>query len=90
MGRATQQDSARRIGAAKALPVYVERVTPPAFFDSAYALAVRYTLSVCDATYLKLAIRNRHGLATLDRSLRRAAAKAGVEVLPSDAEVSLS
>jgi predicted nucleic acid-binding protein len=42
--------------------------------------AVEYNLSAYDAAYLELAQRRGLGLATVDRSLRSAAQKAGVKV----------
>ena len=41
-----------------------------------------YQLSVYDSVYLDLALRIRLPLATLDVPLRKAAGKAGVELLP--------
>lgn len=48
-----------------------------------WTLALEQKLSVYDAAYLDLAVRNRIPLATLDRDLRRAAASIGVELLIS-------
>lgn len=45
-------------------------------------LADVHQLSVYDAAYLELAQRSRLALATLDTSLARAAASAGVKVVP--------
>jgi predicted nucleic acid-binding protein len=45
------------------------------------ALALRFGLTVYDATYLELAQRRALPLATLDRELRRAAEQAGVPLL---------
>ncbi|MDD5058240.1 MAG: type II toxin-antitoxin system VapC family toxin [Sideroxydans sp.] len=44
-------------------------------------LARRYKLSAYDASYLELALRRGIALATLDTDLRKAAKKAGVEIL---------
>jgi predicted nucleic acid-binding protein len=44
-------------------------------------LARQYSLSVYDAAYLELAIRERLPLATLDKALRIAAEAAGVQLL---------
>jgi predicted nucleic acid-binding protein len=43
-------------------------------------LAIEYSLSAYDAAYLELAQRKGLGLATVDRSLRSAAQKAGMKV----------
>ena len=45
------------------------------------AVALEHGLTAYDAGYLELAMRNRLPLATLDEGLRRAARKAGVELL---------
>ena len=47
----------------------------------ALTTARAYQLSAYDAVYLDLALRSRLPLATLDLALRKAAGKAGVEVL---------
>lgn len=52
-------------------------------FRSVLPLAREYGLSVCDATYLELALRRFLPLLTLDRRLQQAAAAAGVDVLPT-------
>ena len=44
-------------------------------------LSRRYRLSVYDAAYLALALRDRLPLATLDKALKGAAAAAGVSIL---------
>jgi predicted nucleic acid-binding protein len=44
-------------------------------------LARQYQLTVYDAAYLELAIRNQFPLATLDKALRAAAEAAGVPLL---------
>jgi predicted nucleic acid-binding protein len=48
----------------------------------AFMTARTYQLSAYDSVYLDLALRVRLPLATLDVPLRKAAGKAGVEVLP--------
>lgn len=48
-------------------------------------LAERHGLSVYDAAYLELALRQRTVLATLDGPLRTASVAAGVEVVPARA-----
>ncbi len=50
--------------------------------SSTLNLARRYKLSSYDASYLELALRQGLALATLDADLRKAAKKAGVEILP--------
>ena len=48
----------------------------------AFMMARTYQLSAYDSVYLDLALRIRLPLATLDVPLRKAAGKAGVELLP--------
>jgi predicted nucleic acid-binding protein len=48
----------------------------------AFMTARTYQLSAYDSVYLDLALRVRLPLATLDVALRKAAGKAGVELLP--------
>ena len=48
----------------------------------ALTTARAYQLSAYDATYLNLAVEANLPLATLDQSLRRAASRAGVQLLP--------
>jgi predicted nucleic acid-binding protein len=48
---------------------------------SIFPLALRHGLSFYDATYLELALRERLPLATLDKSLGRAAVAAGVPLI---------
>jgi len=59
-------------------------VTDPATAGQALGdtlnLARRYKLSVYDAAYLEIALRTGHPLATLDASLAKAAALAGIPV----------
>jgi predicted nucleic acid-binding protein len=45
-----------------------------------HTLAIEYNLSAYDAAYLELAQRRGLGLATVDRSLRHAAQRAGMKV----------
>ena len=52
-------------------------------FTRVTELAEKHGLSVYDATYLELALRERVPLATNDASLRQAATKAGVPVIVS-------
>jgi predicted nucleic acid-binding protein len=60
------------------LPIEVEFEPPARVFDSVTNLAIRYDISVYDASYLELAIRDGLPLATLDKELARAAQEAGV------------
>ncbi len=62
------------------LPLEVEQ--GPRLPERALDLARAHRLSVYDAIYLEVAIRRGLALATLDADLRRAAAAAGVGLLP--------
>jgi predicted nucleic acid-binding protein len=50
-------------------------------FDSVRDLAERHDITVYDASYLELAIRDNAPLATLDADLAKAAQDAGVAVV---------
>src|ERR1700761_5167019 len=54
------------------------RLTDPLSYDEVFDLAERFTLTVYDAAYLDLALREGLPLATLDAALLRAAASSGV------------
>ena len=60
------------------LPITVDDETGIRAFQETLSLARAQNLSVYDATYLELALRQRLPLASLDGSLRSAAAKVGV------------
>ena len=54
------------------------RLVDPPSYDAVFVLAERYALTVYDAAYLDLAMRQALPLASLDRRLVRAAEAAGV------------
>jgi predicted nucleic acid-binding protein len=60
------------------LPVRVDPMSSAKAFSRTLGLARSYALSAYDAAYLELAIREHAPLATLDKSLRKAATRAGV------------
>jgi predicted nucleic acid-binding protein len=62
------------------LPLEVDQ--GPRLPERALDLARAHRLSVYDAIYLEVALRRGLALATLDADLRRAAAAAGVAILP--------
>ena len=62
------------------LPIYVDPLTANQAFARITALARSYKLSSYDAAYLELAIREGLPLATLDKTLRRAAKQAGISL----------
>ena len=54
------------------------RLSEPTAYDEVFSLAQRHGLTVYDAAYLNVAIREQLPMATLDHQLVRAARKAGV------------
>jgi len=77
-GRIAQADSSQFI---THLEEYEIAVDFPQDSDTCVALARRHSLSVYDAAYLALAMRERAPLATLDRQLTAAASVEGVPIL---------
>lgn len=62
------------------LPIEVESMTARIVLDGQIALAERFGLTAYDAAYLDLAMRRGLPLATQDKVMKAAAAKAGVRV----------
>jgi predicted nucleic acid-binding protein len=62
------------------LPIHTDVALDSDIVWRLHTLATEYNLSVYDAAYLELAQRRGLGLATVDRSLRVAAQKAGMKV----------
>ncbi len=62
------------------LPIHVDPTTSRHSFNRTLVLARAYKLSSYDAAYLELAMREGLPLATLDKSLIKAAKKAGIEI----------
>ena len=82
--RRRRLDAAKRAeltGLLRALPITLDDETADKSWEATLRLAERFTLSVYDATYLEVAQRRRLPLASMDRTLRSAAAALGVEVL---------
>ena len=80
----------RRIDAAKRqmlagflrdLPVTLDTETADRAWETTAALAEQLGLTMYDTCYLELALRRRLPLASLDKGLRSAAGKMGVELL---------
>ena len=80
-GRVSASEAKACLDLLRVLPIEVEFEPPARVFGSVSDLAVRYDITVYDAAYLDLAIRDRLPLATLDAALARAAQQAGVTVL---------
>ncbi len=60
-------------------PVHADHATFASALGDTLQLARRYRLSVYDASYLELALRGAHPLASLDADLNKAARRAGVK-----------
>ena len=73
---------ARCLGLLARLPIVTDSATDERALREVVELARREYLTTYDAAYLELAMRRGLPVATLDRSLARAARRAGVEVLP--------
>jgi predicted nucleic acid-binding protein len=80
-GRFEQREVARFTNRISVLSIDVDDIDRDYAFGPLLAVARQYNLSVYDATYLDLAIREGLPIATLDRALERAAHEAGVELL---------
>ena len=62
------------------LPITVDTLTANQVFGHTISLARAYRLSSYDAAYLELALREGLPLATLDKDLRKAAVRAGIDI----------
>jgi predicted nucleic acid-binding protein len=62
------------------LPIQIDEETPKRAWRECLALAETQSLTVYDAAYLELAIRERLPLATRDRALAAAATRCGIPV----------
>lgn len=81
-GRIAATGIARCLGLLARLPIVTDPATDERALREILELARREYLTTYDAAYLELAMRRGLPLATLDRSLGRAARRVGVEVLP--------
>lgn len=73
--RITRADALEFLESIEALPI---RLTDPVSFEAVFRLADRNGLTVYDAAYLDLAIREGLPIASLDRALCRAALSSNV------------
>jgi len=62
------------------LPITVDTLTANQVFGHTISLARAYRLSSYDAAYLEVALREGLPLATLDKDLRKAAVRAGIDI----------
>lgn len=80
--RLTRELSAAFIEDLNRLPIDVdEQATSATVFDATQSLCRKHGLTAYDAAYLEIALREGHGLATLDDELRRAAVAENVPLL---------
>ena len=81
-GRIDLAGTARFLALLKSLPIRVDDRPATIFIEPLITLARARKLSVYDAGYLELAMREGIALATLDGLLKRAAVALGVRLLP--------
>jgi predicted nucleic acid-binding protein len=81
-GRIDRSDGEQRLELLAALPISIDADTGIRAWTDTLLLARAERLTLYDAAYLELAIRQDVELATLDRDLRRAARKMGVAIVP--------
>jgi predicted nucleic acid-binding protein len=79
-GRITKADAEEFLSSLADLNI---RLTDPVSYDAVFAMAQLNGLTVYDAAYLDLAIREGSELASLDDALRNAAIKTGVVLFGS-------
>jgi len=79
--RISAEKRAEYAGVLRRLPVVLDDELADRIWDDVSRLAVRFGLTMYDATYLELALRRSLPLATLDRDLRRAGEAIGLELL---------
>ena len=79
--RISKQYRAEAIGELARLRIEIDTETAMRAWDTTLDLASHFRLTTYDACYLELAQRRRLPLATLDRELRAAGGKLGIELL---------
>jgi predicted nucleic acid-binding protein len=75
--RISKTDAEEFLDSIKSLPI---RLTDPLSYDGVFQLANRHGLTVYDAAYLDLAVREGLPLASIDAALIRAAEQSGIAV----------
>jgi predicted nucleic acid-binding protein len=81
--RLTAADTTTRLQLIAALPILTDGETPERVLREVLTLARAEGLTTYDAAYLELAMRKGLPLASKDRALVAAAARAGVAILPA-------
>lgn len=79
-GDVTVGEAEKFINQLENLPIHVDPMTAHQAFSRTINLARTYKLSSYDAAYLELAVREGLPIATLDKSLRKAAKKVDVDL----------
>jgi predicted nucleic acid-binding protein len=69
----SEADSVRFINLLSGLPIFIQHESPERSMTDLLGLARAHELSSYDASYLDLAMKKGHPLATLDQKLRKAA-----------------
>ena len=80
-GRISREKTNRIFLDLRALPIRIDPKGSETLFDQVFKLADHYRLTIYDAGYLELAIREGLPLATLDKELRMAARASGVPLV---------
>ncbi|MEK7407454.1 MAG: type II toxin-antitoxin system VapC family toxin [Acidobacteriota bacterium] len=78
--RVSRAKVAASLNVLRGLPISVDKETPARAFEGVLPLAREHGLSVYDAAYLELAIREGLPLATVDQGLKGAARRLGLEL----------
>lgn len=79
--RYSQSEITEALEFIQALPVITDEQTAEKCVGETFSLARQYGLTIYDAAYLELALRQKTRLATTDKALARAAAASGVDLL---------
>jgi predicted nucleic acid-binding protein len=80
--RVTEIQSASFIDAIASLPIVIDQSTTSRAMHSIFSLAGQLNLTIYDAAYLELAIREKIPLLTLDKKLMKAAKKLEITLNP--------
>lgn len=80
-GRHSKDFSRAALSALAIMPIRVDADAERLAWSDAFVLGERHHLTLCDSSYLELAVRRRLPLASLDRQLRAAAESAGIQLL---------
>lgn len=80
-GRISREKVSRFLEDLRALPIRIDLKSSETAFGRVFALAEQYDLTIYDAAYLELAMREGFHLATIDADLRKAARAARVSLV---------